>query len=172
MAYVAPNGNIELFRRITLTPAYTDTIWFPSITAQNAYFSYQANYHFSNQMYTRVSGNRCRIHVTADEIRDCSYMRFQNIRGNKSKWFYAFITNVEYINEQVSEVTYEIDEIQTWCYDVSDSDRFNECFIERQHSTTDRVGDNLVPEPLDVTENIVSKPSLSYTKYGKSGFLS
>ena len=155
MAYVAPNGTIQLFRNIHLTPAYTDTIWFPNLATQNTVFSAQANYTFSNQMYTRVSGNRVRIHIVADEIRDCSYMRFQNVRGTKSKWFYAFITNVEYVNEQVSEVNYEIDEIQTWCFEVGDSDRFAECFIERQHATSDSLGSNLVPEPLHITENMV-----------------
>lgn len=166
MAYVAPNGTIQLFRNIHLTPAYTDTIWFPNLATQNTFFSNSANYTFSNQMYTRVSGNKVRIHIVADEIRDCSYMRFQNVRGTKSKWFYAFITNVEYVNEQVTEVNYEIDEIQTWCFEVSDADRFAECFIERQHSESDNLGENIVPEPLNVTENIVSNLDHIYTSNG------
>ncbi len=166
MAYVAPNGTIQLFRNIHLTPAYTDTIWFPNLATQNTFFSNTANYTFSNQMYTRVTGNKVRIHIVADEIRDCSYMRFQNVRGTKSKWFYAFITNIEYVNEQVTEVNYEIDEIQTWCFDVDDEDRFAECFIERQHSESDNLGENLVPEPLNVTENIVSNIDHTYTSNG------
>lgn len=166
MAYVAPNGTIQLFRNIHLTPAYTDTIWFPSLSVQDTYFNNKANYTFANQMYTRVNGNRVRIHVVADRVRDCSYMRFQNIRDNKAKWFYAFIRSVEYINEQVTEVEYEIDEIQTWCFEVSDEDRFAECFIERQHAENDAVGSNLVPEPLNVTENIVSFAEEIYYSQG------
>lgn len=148
MAYVAPNGTIQLFRSVELTPAYTDTIWFPNISTQDTVFTAQVDYQFTNQMYTRVSGNKVRVHIVADEIRDCSYMRFQNIRNNKAKWFYAFIMNVEYVNEQVSEITYEIDEIQSWYFESNSNNHFAKCFIERQHSVTDSAGDNLQPEPL------------------------
>ena len=155
MAYVAPNGTIQLFRSVELTPAYTDTIWFPNVSTQDSVFTAQVDYQFTNQMYTRVSGNKVRVHKVADEIRDCSYMRFQNIRNNVSKWFYAFIINIEYINEQVTEIEYEIDEIQSWYFESNSNNHFSKCFIERQHSVTDEVGENVVPEPLSVTENIV-----------------
>lgn len=168
MAYVAPNGTIQLFRSVDLTPAYTDTIWFPNISTQTSVFEAQVDYQFTNQMYTRVSGNKVRVHIVADEIRDCSYMRFQNIRNNKSKWFYAFITNIEYINEQVTEITYEIDEIQSWYFEDNDNNHFSKCFIERQHAENDDVGDNIVPEPLNVSENIVC--SKEFYWYGESTY--
>lgn len=154
MAYVAPNGTIQLFRSVMLTPDYTDTIWFPNVSTQASVFEAQVDYQFSNQMYTRVSGNKVRVHIVADEIRDCSYMRFQNIRNNKAKWFYAFIINIEYINEQVTEITYEIDEIQTWYFEGNSNNHFSKCFIERQHSITDDAGDNLQPEPVQCSEHI------------------
>ena len=159
MAYVAPNGRIQLFRGLNLTPAYTDTIWFPSISAQNSMFEQIVRYDFANQMYTRVNGNKVRVNIVADEIRDCSYMRFQNIRNNKAKWFYAFILEVEYVNEQVTEITYEIDDIQSWYFEDNSNNHFNACFIERQHSTTDTAGDNLQPEPL-VPETYVANGSV------------
>ena len=162
MAYVAPNGTIQLFRSVELTPAYTDTIWFPNVSTQDSVFSAQVDYQFTNQMYTRASGNKVRVHRVADDIRDCSYMRFQNIRGNNSKWFYAFIINIEYINEQVTEITYEIDEIQTWYFESNSNNHFSKCFIERQHNETDDVGDNIVPEPLNVNENIVCNKEFSW----------
>lgn len=162
MAYVAPNGTIQLFRSVELTPAYTDTIWFPNISTQDSVFTAQVDYQFTNQMYTRVSGNKVRVHIVADEIRDCSYMRFQNIRNNKAKWFYAFIINVEYVNEQVTEITYEIDEIQSWYFEGNSNNHFSKCFIERQHAETDNAGDNVVPEPLNVTENIVCNKDFSW----------
>ena len=43
MAYVAPNGTIQLFRSVELTPAYTDTIWFPNISTQDSVFTAQVN---------------------------------------------------------------------------------------------------------------------------------
>jgi len=169
MAYVAPNGTIELFRGIGLTPEYVDTIWFPNISIQDHVFSQIVRYSFSSQMYTRVSENKCRVHIVADEIRDCDYMRFQNTRAGKSKWFYAFITNIEYINEQVTEITYEIDEIQSWYFEPNSNNHFEKCFIERQHSESDDIGENIVPEPINVTESIVCEKAFSWssisTKY-------
>lgn len=70
-----------------------------------------------------------------------NYMAFKNT-SFENKWFYAFVTNVEYVNNITVEITYEIDYIQTWISTVD----FNQCFIERQHQETDNYGDNLQPE--------------------------
>ena len=69
-----------------------------------------------------------------------------------SKWFYAFVDSVEYINDVTTEIKYHIDEIQTWMFEWT----FNDCFIERQHSTTDVIGDNILPEPVEVGEYVYS----------------
>ena len=61
------------------------------------------------------------------------------------KWFYAFITNVEYINNETSEITIEIDVMQTWHFDYT----VNQCFVEREMAATDDIGGNLVPETLN-----------------------
>lgn len=161
MAYVAPNGIIQLFHGTSLTPEYVDTIWFENKTQQNDMFSQIVHKEFTNQMYTRVSENKCRVQAIADSIRDCDYMRFKNTRGLDSKWFYAFITNIEYINENVSEITYEIDELQSWYLDG----QFRACYIERQHSETDEVGQNLQPEPLECNDHVVTK---TYAEIGST----
>ena len=153
MSYVAPNSTIELMSGVNLTPDYKDTIYFPNESAQSVYFANKIVKRFHNQMYTRISDGVCRIECNASEIRYCDYIRFRNDRViETNKYYYGFITKVEYVNENVSEIHFEIDELQTWLFNQYCS--VPKCYIERQHSTTDAVGANLVPEPLAVNETI------------------
>ena len=80
---------------------------------------------------------------------DCNYLCFRNINFG-SKWFYAFIDKIEYINNATSEIYYSIDLIQTWMFDYS----LEQCFVEREHTITDEIGDNIVDEKLDTGEYV------------------
>ena len=72
--------------------------------------------------------------------------------GNKI--FYAFITDVEYVNNETSLITYSIDNIQTYFFDVS----FNSSYVEREHSITDNIGDSITPEPVITSgQEVISK---------------
>ena len=162
MAYVAPNGTIQLFRGIGLTNEYVHTIWFPNKSTQDSVFTQLVRYQFANQMYSRPNKNSVRVNIVADVIQDCDYMRFQNTRNGISKWYYCFINEINYVNEQVTDIVYEIDDIQTWSFDGN----FQKCFVERQHSLTDNIGDNIVPEPFEIPESIVCYTGVSYKATG------
>ena len=71
-----------------------------------------------------------------------------------AKWFYAFVTDVRYVNDVTTEVDYVIDDLQTYFYD--DDVQLKECFVEREHTATDVAGDNTIPE--DIPE-----PAMRYT---------
>lgn len=76
---------------------------------------------------------------------------FQNSAyGNK--WFYAFITGVEYKNDKASEVTFEIDDMQTYLFDVD----LKECFVEREHSSDDTISGSITGEPVELGEYMYS----------------
>ena len=76
---------------------------------------------------------------------------FQNTSyGNK--WFYAFINNVEYINDDTAEVRFTIDPIQTWFFDYT----LNQVFVERITPSSDSIGDNILPEPLTMGEYVLN----------------
>lgn len=146
MAYVAPKGIIELYQSVPLTPSYEHTLWFGSDADQRSYFEARTFMTFTNQMYTRVHGNKVRIHANAELVNRCSYLGFKN----DLKWYYAFIIQCEYINEQVTEITYQLDHIQTWFRSMT----LRDCFIERQHATNDDIGENVQPEPITANEHI------------------
>lgn len=149
--YIQPDTTVVLLRECPLDNTYEHTIFFSSEAAQYNYFYGLRKYTLTNQSYTRVNRGYIRVNRKSDDLYDCNYMMFQNSSyGNK--WFYAFITSVEFINNVTCEVRFEIDEMQTWHFDYT----LKECFVEREHSATDVIGENLIPEGLEQGEYIVS----------------
>lgn len=157
MAYIAPNTTIKLLRNVRLEPDYVNTIYFASASAQTTYFSGKAKYTLTAQSYQRVNKGVCRVNYKVEDLYDCNYMMFQNTSFG-TKWFYAFITSVDYVNNVTSDIHYEIDVMQTWLKDMI----FSLCFVEREHSATDNIGDNIVQETIDTGEMV-------YNKYLPSG---
>jgi hypothetical protein len=151
--YIAPNSTIKILRNVPLDPTYEHTIYFPvgdtGLATQRAYFSAKAKYTFTEQTYQRVNKGRIRLAALADNLYDCNYLMFQNTNFG-SKWFYAFIKSVEYINNAVCEVEYEIDVIQTWNNDYL----LDVCYVERQHTETDEIGDNIINEEFNIGDYV------------------
>lgn len=147
--YVEPNGTIKLLHNIPLDNTYQHTLYFTSKSNQYNYFSASSRVKatFSNQYYTRLNRGVIRVNDLADHLYDCNYVIYQNGTFG-DKWFYAFITSVEYVNNNVTEIHFEIDVLQTWFFDYS----LQPCFVERMHASSDVIGDNIVPEPVDLGE--------------------
>ena len=147
--YIEPNTNIKLLRYCPFDNTYTHTIYFESKTAQTNYFSGLAKYSLTSYSYQRVNNNTMRVQYKAEDLYDCNYMMFQNASfGNK--WFYAFINSVNYINNITSEITYEIDVMQTWLFDYV----LHDCFVDREHSYIDDIGGNTVPEDVELGDYV------------------
>lgn len=147
--YITPQTNIKLISNCPCDPDYTNTLHWYSKADQSAYFASIAKYSLNGYSYQRYGKNKLRVNILADNLYDVNYMMFQNTAyGNK--WFYAFVTGVEWLNNTTTEITYEMDEMQTWYLDYS----MSQCFVERQHSTTDEIGDNILPEDVDLGEMV------------------
>ena len=147
--YIAPSTNVKILHNVPLDNTYDHTLYFADATAQATYFAGLTKYNLTNYTYQRVNKGIIRVSGKADNYYDCNYMMFQNTNFG-TKWFYAFITSVEYINNETTEITFEIDVIQTWLFDA----HVEMCFIERQHSLSDAIGDNIVPESLATGEYV------------------
>ncbi len=146
--YIAPNTIARVLKNVRLDNSYSDTIYFASKEAQTSYFTSKTKYTFTNMTYQRKE-RRLVVKQVADNMFDCNYLMFQNSSyGNK--WFYAFITNVEWLNNETAAIYFEIDDIQTWFFDFY----LDSSFVEREHSATDAVGDNLIPDNLETGEYV------------------
>lgn len=150
MAYVEPSGIIQLMKGINLDNRYAHTIYFENESLQNTYFSSKVTHTFDRQSYTRHNSDIIRIKVASDAVADCTYMRFQN--KNNGKWYYAFINYVDYINENVTAITFEIDVMQTWFFQTGHD--IKPCFVDREHVSTDTFGIYHAPDTPKTDEYV------------------
>ena len=93
--------------------------------------------------------NILRFPAHIDSILQYNYCIYQN-SNYSNKWFYAFITNMEYENDGLTNITLKTDSFQTWQFDLN----YKRSFIEREHVNNDDIGLHTVPENLNVGEVI------------------
>ena len=153
MSYINPNSDIYVLHDIPLDPTQDNTLWFANLSAQTSYFTSKAKYQFTKQTYQRVKRGYIRLQKRAEDLYDCNYLMFRNTAYG-TKWFYAFLDSVDYINDSVCEIRYTIDPMQTWFFDYL----LEQCLVIREHSQSDNIGDNLVPEDVNLGEYVTGMP--------------
>lgn len=151
--YFEPNGNIYILRFVPLDNTYTNTFYWDNREQQIEYFESKAKLKFTNQTYTRLQRSTIRVEQNAENLYDCNYLMFQN-QDFGEMWFYAFIKNIEYVNNYTSQIEFELDVMQTWYWNYS----LAQCFVLREHPLTDEVGENMLGESYPTGE-IVARDS-------------
>lgn len=148
--YVPPDTEIIILSGVPLDNTYEHTIFWHNLpisrSTQTNYFLSKARHRVLKQSYQRVDREWLKIYVPFDALYDCNYMMFRNSSFNPNKWWYAFILDVEYINDQTSKIRYEVDVMQTWLEGQYFDYQSAQCFVERCHSASDYLYENLVPE--------------------------
>lgn len=144
--YIEPNTTIRLIRNCPLDLDYVHTYYFSSNFARDNYFDSLPGVTCTGCTYQREQ-RKIRVEVPMFQAYNCNYLYWEN-ESYENNRFYAFITSVEYINNGCTEIGFEIDVMQTW-FNLAD---IGECFVEREHSATDNIGDNTVPESLEQGE--------------------
>lgn len=163
------------YHDIPLDNSYTNTIFFPTIDMQRQYFYQHQKYFIGDtgnpdttqfQSYTRISQNTengitsGKVRVTVgnyEGLSECNYMCIINARGDVYDTLearrYCFITKVEYVSQNVCNVYYELDVMQTYLFSYTPE----ECYVLRNHTTTDKPYENLEPEDIPVTRTIMAQ---------------
>lgn len=145
---IGPSTTVRVCQSIPLDNTYTDTILFTSKSAQESYFASKTKKVYSGLTYQRLASNSSTwaifLEDVADYFYDCNYLCFQN-GGFGNKWLYAFISDILYINENCTAITFEIDVMQTWLFDFE----IKKSFIERMHVADDTISRNVVEEDLN-----------------------
>lgn len=150
MAYIPPNSTVEIFGDLGLTPTHDDTLYFASTGAKDSYFSALTKLGtYSNLSYSRRNRGVIRIQAPMSTLVGASYMRFKNT-SFENKWFYAFVTAVEYVNNITTDIFFEVDVIMTWMGAFT----LGQCYVERQHVTNDSIGANIADEGLKCGEYV------------------
>lgn len=141
-----PSTNLLILRRIPWDNTYTNIRRFNTINEQYQYMVGKIAYTVgSDYSYIKnKEGTPIRVPLSEAQLLNCNYLMYQN-QDYGDKWFYAFITKVEYVADGTTYIYWEEDLIQSWyfAFDVQP------CLIERQHVNDDSIGANTVPEGLE-----------------------
>ena len=158
MPYIPPNSDVVLCRGVPIESDYRYTLYFDSIAAQNNYFFSKAFKQFHNVSYQRERRNYITLEIPATQVYACNYLLFKNTSYGE-KWFFAFVDSVEYVNDNVTDIHYELDMMQTWMFEYT----LMQCMVEREHSVTDKIFENTKSENIGYGELMcgVSKNLLS-----------
>lgn len=156
--FISPNTTIRILRGVPLDPNYDNTIYFDNKEAQTQYFTGVPSYVLDQQSYQRVNSNTLRVNIQSEQLIGYNYLMFKNTSFG-DKWFYCFIREVNYINNHVTEVVYEIDSMQTWFFDYE----LQDCFVEREHTLTDELFENIVLENIEIGDEYVANATDFYS---------
>jgi hypothetical protein len=139
-----PNTNLRLLST-PLESDYSNTLYFADIAAQSAYFTNKTVKIITDFNYIKKD-NSIAINEHIDSLYNCNYVMYQNSNFT-NKWFYAFIIRMEWLSNNSTRIYLATDVIQTWFFDIT----YYQSYIDRCHSDTDIVGDNIVPEDFTGT---------------------
>lgn len=152
---IQPDTDVYLLK-CPLESDQRNQLTFSTRTAQNNYFKSLPKVLLENYSYQRKD-NYIRVPQHIDDIIGYNYVMYQN-KNYTNRWFYAFITNMEYVNDQCTNVYIKTDVYQTWGQDLT----WKQCFIEREHVSDDTVGAHTLEEELPTGEYIVN----SFDEFG------
>lgn len=139
------------------------TIDFDTATAQQAYFQSKISDVLDTTgdfSYIRKDAD-VKVEKSLEDLLSVNYLMFKN----DSKWWYARITNKEYVSPTTTRIYFEIDAFQTFMFDFE----IQESFIDREHQDRwEKQSDgtlnpiyNLIPENLEIGDEYV----VNETKY-------
>ena len=157
MISVTPQGQIYLCKT-PLENDYKNQLTFSTKANQMTYFNSTIQKTFDNYTYVKKD-NIIKVGCNIDEIIDCNYLFYKNT-GFTEKYYFCFITNMEYINENCTAITFVTDVFQTWQFDIV----YKKCFIEREHVSDDSIGLHTIPENVETGEPIAQ--SVTTLDYG------
>lgn len=122
---IQPNTNLYLLK-CPLELSNKHQLTFTNKNQQFEYFSNLENLEIERISYQRKdSVIRYPAHI--DSLLEYNYCMYQN-DNYSNKWFYAFIVNMEYVNDNMTNIYIKTDVFQTWQFDLI----YKQSFIERE----------------------------------------
>ena len=116
MSAITPQTELRLLK----CPIESDNrnqMTFNNVTSQYNYFNSLPHLIVDNFTYQRKdSVIRYPAHI--DSILEYNYVMYQN-EAYTNKWFYTFITNMEYVNDNMTFITIKTEVYQTWQFNIN-----------------------------------------------------
>ena len=151
----APNSEIYLLK----TPIELDNnnqLDFTNAVQQHNYFNGLNKINISEATFQRKDGT-LRYPGNSEALLGYNYCMYRN-KNHGNKWFYAFVTNVEWLSENSSAITLKTDVWQTYMFDIT----FKTCLVDREHVNDDTRGKHTLPENLELGDLVVNTGTVDF----------
>lgn len=162
MAVIAPQTDVYLLK-VPLEINDLNQLTFTNATAQYNYFSSLPKLEVHDFTYQRKDGT-IRYGGEFDELLTYNYVMYRN-DAFSNKWFYAFITGMEWKSPNCTDISIKTDVWQTWQFSLT----FKPVLIDREHTNNDTVGSNTLPEGLELGEMVTNGNVVNFAGVPTSG---
>ena len=143
---ITPDSKVKLIKN-PLKLDNNNELMFANATSQYNYFTSLPKLEFDSLTYVRKDGV-LRIetddNLTYEDLLEYNFCMYQNTHFD-NKWFYAFITDITWVNPSLVDIKIETAYFQTWQFDLV----YKDSFIEREHVNDDTIGLHTLDENLD-----------------------
>lgn len=128
--------------------SYRHVYYIPDRAEQESYFMTCCPNKLRRNDYTyQRMNNAVVVPFNAEELYGYNYCMFKNANYG-DRWFYSFISDIEYVSENSSRLYLKLDIFQTWFPDCE----VPACNVEREHVNDDTVGAHIRDEGFSVGE--------------------
>lgn len=165
----SPGTTVRL-ANVTWDAQYRDIVRFDNQGALDTYLADHTGPTFDHMSYAKV-GNPIRVNLPFNAVYQYNYLRAFNPaqpvkQGDTPRAFYYFITSVDYLAPNTTQITVQLDVWQTFGYGVT----FGRCYVERGHVGIANVNDFLnngkdyltVPEGFDLGNEYAIQNTYSF----------
>lgn len=150
MALVIPQTDLILLK-CPLEVDQQNQLTFNNETAQYNYFNGLPKLVGGTDFTYQRKDGRVRFNADIEDIRDYNYCMYRN-NAYSNKWFYAFITDMEYANDGVTFIKLKTDVWQSWMFSIE----IKPSFVQREHVNDDSIGAHTLDEDLPTGEPIMN----------------
>lgn len=166
---ITPQTDVYLLK-VPLEIDEVNQLTFANKTTQFNYFNSLPKLPADNFTYQRKD-EVIRFPAHFDDLINYNYVMYRN-EAYSNKWFYAFITGMSYLNDNVTAISIKTDVFQTWQFDLT----YHSMFIEREHVNDDTIGSHTIDEGLELGDYVINtsttlKPSLTVKDYQNNTIL-
>lgn len=145
-----PSTQLKLLN-VPFESDYKNVLYYTSKSQQTSIMNSFVVKSYTGFTYIRKDAQMRRDYIMVpehiDNLYNCNYVMYLN-SNYTNKWFYGFITKMEYLNDNNTAIWFDTDVYNTWCFDVA----IKPSFIEREHTADDTIGSNTIPENFELGE--------------------
>lgn len=141
---VSPQGTVWL-GRVPWDSTYRH-VYYEGMVSKSTIVSAFMTAQSTNYTFIREDSN-IRVPYNADTLYGINYCMYQN----DGMWFCCFVNTITYVNNNTSLLHLQEDVWHTWGGNVT----FKACMVEREHVTSDALGQWRAPEPNIALEDCI-----------------